>query len=91
MNKKVGLIIELVLIALYLVLVLFIFDTSTMMGLVFVGIATLVIFPAVLVIEKKREKEPGVEEKPVETGEVAPPMDKVKPETPAQPVEQPKN
>ncbi len=55
MNKNIALIIELALIALYLVLVIFVFDTSNVLGLILVGVATLVIFPTVLVIEKKRE------------------------------------
>ena len=80
MGKKTFLIIEILLILIYLGLVLFVIDTSTVMGLVFVGIATVVIFPIVLIMEKKREKmgdaptgtqTPTETAKPVETTQPA--------------------
>ncbi len=67
MNKTVGLIVELALIAVYLVLVIFIIDTSNWGGLVCVAVATFVIFPLVLFLEKKREKTaPTTEAAPAE-------------------------
>lgn len=67
MNPKLAMFVELLLIGIYLALVLIVFDTSTTLGLIEVGVATLVIFPLVLVIEKKREatkkaSEEGVDE-----------------------------
>jgi len=56
MNSKVVLGIELGLIGIYLALVLLVFDTSKVLGLIEVGVLTLIIFPLVLVLEKQREK-----------------------------------
>lgn len=48
-------IIEILLIVIFLGLVLFVIDTSKMSGLIQLGIAGLIVFPLVLVLEKKRE------------------------------------
>ncbi len=48
-------VVEVLLLILYLGLVIFVFDTSKVSGLILVGVATLVIFPFVLFLEKRRE------------------------------------
>ena len=77
MNKNLALVTELLLVAVYLILVIVVIDTSEVSGLVMVGIATVVIFPIVLIIDKKREKK------------AAPAVDISAPaaETPAQPAQ----
>ena len=56
MNDKVVLGGELALILIYLGLVIFVFDTSKILGLIEVGVLTLIVFPVVLMLEKKREQ-----------------------------------
>lgn len=56
MNKKVLLGVEIVMVLLYIFLVIFIFDTSKTTGLIQVGVLTVIIFPLVVFLERKREK-----------------------------------
>lgn len=56
MNSKLLLTIEILLVVSYLVLIMFIFDTSKVSGIIQLGIATVVIFMIVFILEKKRER-----------------------------------
>ena len=75
MNDKVVLGGEVALILIYLTLVIFVFDTSKILGLVEVGVLTLLVFPVVLMLEKKREQGKNMVEESTEmtlpTGAIA--------------------
>ena len=76
MNSKVVITFEVILIVIYLILVVFIFDTSTTLGLIEVGVLTAVLFPLIIVMEKKREASVMVEtpaKVPVEGQQTTPP------------------
>ncbi len=49
-------VVEIMLIVLYLVLVIFVFDTTKLFGIILVVVATGVIFPGVIVMDRKREQ-----------------------------------
>tara|TARA_Y100000310_G_scaffold325495_1_gene389045 strand:- start:947 stop:1249 length:303 start_codon:yes stop_codon:yes gene_type:complete len=68
MKSSVALAIELVLILIYLALVIFVVDKSNMVGLIIIGVLTIVIFSIVLVLEKKRE----AQNKSVDIGQAPP-------------------
>jgi hypothetical protein len=101
MGKKLFMIIEVVLILIYLSLVLLggkvtsLLDTSSISGLISIGVLTVVIFPIVLIMEKKREKMGGaVEATETPTGQPAQatsaqPVEPTQQAAPAQPVLQP--
>jgi|APSaa5957512622_1039677.scaffolds.fasta_scaffold44177_2 hypothetical protein len=61
MNSKVVIAFEVILIIIYLILVVFIFDTATTLGLIEVGVLTAILFPLIIVMEKKREASVAVE------------------------------
>jgi hypothetical protein len=48
--------IEILLLVGYLVLVVLVYDTSSMGGLIKVGVTSVIVFPLVLILEKRREK-----------------------------------
>ena len=56
MNKNMLMGVEIGLIVSFLILVLFVFDTSVVSGLIYVGITAIIIIPIVLILEKKRER-----------------------------------
>ena len=56
MNKSVMMVLEIALIVLYLVLVIFVFNTTKLLGIILVVVATGVIFPGVIVMDRKREQ-----------------------------------
>ncbi len=56
MNKTVAFVMEIVLIVIYLVLVIFVLGGMGTLGLILIGVATIVIFSMVLLIDKAREK-----------------------------------
>jgi len=49
-------VLEIALIVLYLVLVIFVFNTTKLLGIILVVVATGVIFPGVIVMDRKREQ-----------------------------------
>ena len=49
-------VLEIALIVLYLVLVIFVFDTTKLFGIISVVVATGVIFPGVIIMDRKREQ-----------------------------------
>jgi hypothetical protein len=61
MNKTVYMVIELALIALYLGLIIFVIPKGSTVGIIMIGVLTLVIFGTVFFLEKKREAMGGEE------------------------------
>lgn len=71
--------VEIGLIALFLILVLFVFDTSNVTGLIYVGITAIIIVPIVIVLEKKREKLAAEGEEGNGEETISSPQEEVKP------------
>ena len=87
MKKILFMIIEILLIVVFLTLVLFVYDTSTIIGLVKLGVTGLVVFPLVLILDKKREKSGIPDNGEQAPTEAQPPVDQTiaQPATEAQP------
>ena len=67
MSKKMFMGIEVGLLALLIIAAVFFIDTSKVSGLIILGIALIVVFGTVVVLEKKREALPEEEETPTQS------------------------
>ncbi len=88
MNKAVYMAIELALIVLYLGLIIFVIPKGSTLGVIIIGVLTLVIFGTVFFLEKKREASGEEVTAPVGETQLPPEQQQTPPATPEiQPVQ----